>query len=77
MEATAERLGSWVASLDALTANVERECCKLRRDGVVGMSRANLRQIVSTAGVHVPPASFDRLLDQALNRANVPTGFFY
>lgn len=77
IEMSVGQLDRWSTSLDALTANVERKYRELRKDGVVGMGRNNLRMIVSTAGVHVAPSAFGRLFDQALERANVPAGFFY
>lgn len=66
-----ESLNAWQASLDALTNNVKVCVRQCRRQGTIAMSRANLRQIVPTNGVHVAPAAFDRLLDQAIERAGV------
>lgn len=74
-ETSISRLSVWDSSLAALTSNVKATYRKLRKDGTIGISRANLRQIVSTQGVNVPPSAFDRLLDQAIDRAELPKGF--
>ena len=77
IETSMNRLSAWDESLAALTANIRTKVRELKRDGVTGMGRANLRQIVSTRGVNVPNANaFERLLDQAIERADAQ-GFIY
>lgn len=78
METTVNRLNEWTESLNALTANIKAAVREAKRDQITGMSRGNLRQIVSTRGVNVPNQNaFERLLDQAIERANLPAGFIY
>lgn len=72
-----DNVSTWTESLKAMTVNVQAKYRELRRDEITGISRANLRQIVSTRGVNVPPGKFDRLLDQAIEHAEFPTGFIY
>lgn len=59
-------MDAWDSSLKALKRNLRTLLAELRDDGITGMSRGNIRQIVSTRGVTVPPSMFDRLLDRAL-----------
>lgn len=73
---SATRTKSWESSLAALTENVKRKVQELKRDQVTGMSRGNLRQIVSTRGIDVPPGRFDDLLDEAIELAGA-SSFFY
>ncbi len=61
--------GAWDDQVDIMTKNVKDKVRELKDDGVVGMSRRNLRQIVSTRGITVPPSAFDRLLDEAIQKA--------
>jgi hypothetical protein len=75
METTVNALNQWTASLQALAGNMRAKHRELKKDGTVSMSRANFRQIVSTRGVTVPVSAFDRLFDQAIDRADLPTGF--
>lgn len=63
----------WSQSLRALRANLQKLHGQLRQDGITGMSHRNLRQIVSTRGVTVPPSTFDRLFSEALRV--LPAGF--
>lgn len=75
LQTSMSRLSIWDSSLAALTSNVKATYKKLRKEGTVSISLANLRQIVSTQGVNVPASAFDRLLDQAIERAELPKGF--
>lgn len=70
-------MNTYQASLEALTANVKDTYRKLKRDGVTGMSKRNLRQVTSTRGVTVPAGVFDRLFDEAIEAAKLPEGFIY
>lgn len=65
----------WETSLAALTKSVKEKLRELKAEGTTRMSRANLRQIVSTRGVTVPPARFDELLDAAIKAAGAGSFF--
>jgi len=64
-------MGDYNESLKCYVRNMKAMIAKAKRDGIVGMSRANLRQIVSTKGLTIPPAAFDRLVDDAIRIVKV------
>ena len=61
----------WDTSLQAMVRNIKEYIKRARRQGTTGMSRGNLRQVVSTDGLTIPPAFFDKLLDAAIEQAGV------
>ena len=70
-------MNEWENNLKRFTDNVKRDYKKIRKNGTSGMSIRNFRQIVDTKGITIPPAQFDRLLECAINQANIPNSFFY
>ena len=65
----------YTRSLTALTENLRTTVKNARRDGITSMSRANIRQVVGTFGVMVPPSAFDRLLDDAIAESPMVKAF--
>lgn len=63
--------GEWAAQVDVMAKNIKDKVRELKTDGVVGMSKRNMRQVVSTRGISVSPSAFDRLLDEAIKKAGV------
>lgn len=49
---------------EVLTQNITDTIRRIRRDGVVGMSYANLKQITPTRGLRCHPAEYHRLFPQ-------------
>jgi hypothetical protein len=69
----------WQDNVTKLANNITVAVRKAKAQGTVGMSRANLRQIVSTSGVSglLSPNAFERLFDEAVAKAKLPAGFLY
>ena len=67
---------TWEEQVDVMAKNIKDKMRELKADGVVGMSKRNLRQIVSTRGISVAPGVFDRLLEDAIKKAGAGK-FFY
>jgi hypothetical protein len=62
---------TWEEQVDVLAKTIKDKVRELKADGIVGMARRNLRQIISTRGISVAPSAFDRLLDEAITKAGV------
>lgn len=56
----------WDSQVKIMRQNLLDLIRKLRADEVCGMSRSNARAIVSTKGITVAPAAFDRLFEEAI-----------
>ena len=67
---------TWEEQVDVMAKNIKDKMRELKADGVVGMSKRNLRQIVTTRGISVAPGVFDRLLEDAIKKAGAGK-FFY
>lgn len=68
---------NWQDNVTLMARHIDAAVAKAKREGIVGMSRKNLRQIVSTQGVRVAPHAFDRLLDEAIRKADIPANWLY
>lgn len=66
----------WDKQVALMASHVKAKVKELRREGPVGMSYGNLRQIVSTQGITVPVARFDDLVREAVAVARL-TSYFY
>ncbi len=70
---------NWQDNVTVLANNITKAVRDARVNGTVGMSRDNLRQIVSTKGLGYigpnPQNSFYRLFDDAVEKAKIPAGF--
>ena len=66
----------WDDSVEAIVRNIREYVKKDKRQGTVGMSRGNLKQVISTAGVNMqgpnPQELFSRAFDEAVSKVNVP-----
>jgi hypothetical protein len=51
-----------------LESNLRAKIREIKRQGTVGMSTRNLKQIVSTKGLRIPPSAFDRAFNDAIER---------
>jgi hypothetical protein len=51
-----------------LESNLRAKIREIKRQGTVGMSTRNLKQIVSTKGLRIPPSAFDRAFSEAIKR---------
>ena len=71
LETSFNSLNAWTENVDTMANNLKTLVKQLRKEGTVSMARANVRQLVSTKGITVAPAQFDRLLDQAIERADL------
>lgn len=70
---------NWQDNVTVLANNITKAVRSAKADGIVGMSKDNLRQIVSTKGLGYigpnPQNAFIRLFDDALAKAKLPAGF--
>jgi hypothetical protein len=71
-------LTDWSDSVHTLAKSIRAKVRELKREGTTGMSRDNLKMIVSTAGLTIAPnpSAFARCFEQALEVAEV-NGFVY
>lgn len=64
--------GTWEDNVTELTARIKRTVESARADGTVGMSKANLKQLVNTSGLRFPNANaFERAFEEAVVKAGV------
>ena len=53
--------------IQAIQQNLNKTITRAKKQGIVGMSIQNLKQITPTKGVTCPVQDYDRLFSQALN----------
>lgn len=77
MEVSFERVSKWSGNVDTVVKNILAAIARQKRQGIVGMSRDNLKMVTPTTGVTIDggPAAYDRLFDQAIERAGGLRGF--
>ena len=73
IETTVNRLNDWSESVDTLAKSIKAKVRELKREGITGMGRDNLKMVVSTAGLKIAPnpSAFARCFEQALEAANL------
>ena len=62
---------SYDKSLVIYVNNMKVTIRRAKKDKIVGMSRENLKQIVSTRGIDIPVSAFHRLFDDAVKQVNI------
>lgn len=75
----AKNWSEWDKNVSILASNIRAAMRDNTAHGIVGLSRANLKQIVSTRGLTIAanPSTFDRCFEQALEAAKLPKGYVY
>lgn len=62
---------SYEEALQVYAKNMKDYIRAALKEGTVGMSRTNLKQVVSTRGIDIHPSAFNRLFDEAVNSVKV------
>jgi hypothetical protein len=63
---------TWTDNVERLAENIREAIKRAKAEGTVGMSSANLKQIVSTNGITFPNANaFHRGFDEAVKTVRV------
>jgi hypothetical protein len=62
-------------AVNILEKHLREYIAKAKRQGTVGMSKANLKQVVSTRGLRIPASAFDRAFNDAVSRLGNVHGF--
>jgi hypothetical protein len=64
-------MSHWNDQVLQMSRNLRDAIRDARRDGITGMSLANLSQVVPTRGINVHPTAFSRLIDDAIRSAGL------
>jgi hypothetical protein len=64
-------MNHWHGQVSAMANNIKQYVREAKRDGITGMSLANLSQVVPTRGIDVHPTAFSRLIQDAIRSAGL------
>lgn len=73
MEVSFEKLNEWSNNVETVAKNIKAKVRKLKAEGIVGMTRDNLKIVTPTTGVTIGggPNAYERLFDQAIERCGI------
>ena len=66
------RDGEWDDNVAVLTQSIKKAVQSAKKDGTTAMSKANLKQVISTRGVNLPNRNaFERAFEEAVSKAGL------